>query len=82
MPYDSFDKSASNYGHKYYFYLMEAIGKEGTMGEDKRPKLVDEFLIIFDELVRVAKDYGLTLVMKKNIGQYYDDMCSDQPISQ
>ena len=65
---------------KYYFYLKEAIGKETTM--DDRPKLVDEFLVIFEVLERIAKEYGLNLGMKKNFRQYYDDMCSEEPVSE
>lgn len=43
--------------------------------------MVDEFLIVFDKLVEVALKYDLELVMRKNFKQYYDDMCSDSPIS-
>ena len=80
LPQDSFSKDKSPFGHKYYFYLKEAIGKE-TQIHDQRPKMVDEFLIVFDVMEKIAKDYGLKLVMKKNIRQYYDDMCSPNPVS-
>ncbi len=66
LPSDSFDKSQSPFGHKYYFYLKDAIGKETLMTDDERPKFVDEYLIVFSELERIAKEYGLSLVMKKN----------------
>ena len=81
LPQDTFSKSKSPYGLKYYFYLKEAIGKETQM-HDKRPKMVDEFLVVFDEMERVAKEYGLKLVMKKNIRQYFDDMTSPSPASE
>jgi hypothetical protein len=54
LPTDHFDKSQGAYGHKYFFYLKEAIGKETSLDDD-RPKLVDEYLVIFPELIRVAK---------------------------
>ena len=60
---------------------MEAIGKETQANSDKRPKMVDEYLVIFDKMVEVAADFGLKLVMKKNLKQYYDDMCSEEPES-
>ena len=66
LPQDSFDKNKSPYGLKYYFYLKEAIGKETQM-HDNRPKMVDEFLVVFDVMERIAREYGLKLVMKKNI---------------
>jgi len=46
LPQDNFSKNDGPWGHKYYFYLKEAIGKETL--EDQRPKHVDEFLICFD----------------------------------
>ena len=80
LPQDSFLKNKSPFGHKYYFYLKEAIGKE-TKVQDTRPKLVDEFLVIFEVLEKMAFEYGLKLVMKKNFRQYFDDMCSSNPHS-
>jgi hypothetical protein len=62
--------------------LKEAIGKETMMYEDKRPKMVDEYLVIFDVMVKIAKEYGLNLVMKKNFRQFYDDYTSPNPISE
>ena len=61
---------------------MEAIGKETHANADNRPKMVDEYLVIFDKMVEVAKEFGLNLVMKKNLKQYYDDMCSEEPESE
>lgn len=43
--------------------------------------LVDEFLVVWPEMIRIAKEYGLELVLKKNFGQYYDDNCADKPVS-
>lgn len=82
LPQDSFSKDASPFGLKYFFYLMEAIGKETYANGDNRPKMVDEYLVVFDVLVKIAKEYKLNLVMKKNFRQYYDDMCSPNPVSE
>ena len=65
---------------KYYFYLKEAIGKE-TQFHNDAPKMVDEFLVIFPVLIKIAREYGLNLVMKKNFRQYFDDMTSENPAS-
>jgi hypothetical protein len=43
--------------------------------------LVDEFLVVWPEMIRIAKEYGLELVLKKNFGQYYDDNCAEKPVS-
>ncbi len=51
------------------------------MTSEKRVKYVDEFLIFFDNLEEIAKEYGLTLVMKKNIRQYFDDMTNKEAAS-
>ncbi len=51
LPQDSFSKNSNPFSHKYFFYLKEAIGKETRMFEDERPKLVDEFLVIFPVLI-------------------------------
>jgi hypothetical protein len=59
LPQDGFNKNSSPFGHKYYFYLKEAIGKESLLSKEQRPKLVDEFLLIFDVLEKIALEYGL-----------------------
>ena len=43
--------------------------------------MVDEFLVVWPEMERIAKDYGLKLVFKKNFAQYYNDLCSEKPVS-
>jgi len=78
LPQDTFSKSESPFGLKYYFYLKEAIGKETHQNQQK---MVDEFLVIFPVLIKIAEEYGLKLIMKKNFRQYYDDMCSQNPVS-
>ena len=65
LPQDHFSKSESPFGLKYFFYLKEAIGKETQMHNDA-PKMVDEFLVIFPVLEKIAREFGLNLVMKKN----------------
>lgn len=43
LPTDRFEKSKDAFGHKYYFYLKDAIGKESF----DEARLVDEYLIIW-----------------------------------
>lgn len=43
--------------------------------------MVDEYLVVFPVLEKVAKDFGLKLIMKKNFRQFYDDMCAEEPVS-
>jgi mRNA (guanine-N7-)-methyltransferase len=76
LPQDSFPKDQV-FGLKYYFYLREAIGKSNQSQE----RLVDEFLVIFPILIKMANDVGLELEMKKNFRQYYDDKTSYHPAS-
>ena len=66
LPQDNFSKKDSPYGLKYFFYLKEAIGRESHQFGEEKPMLVDEYLVVWPELIRVAKDYGLKLVLKKN----------------
>ena len=67
---DSFRRGYGPFGLKYYFYLEDAIGKRMTSG----PILyVDEYLVHFDTLVSVAKEYGLQLEKKVNFHEYFDD---------
>ena len=80
LPQDHFSKNESPFGLKYYFYLKESIGKETQMLSDM-PKMVDEFLVIFPVFIKIAEEYGLKLVMKKNFRQYFDDMTSPDPVS-
>ena len=81
LPQDTFSKDASPFGLEYFFYLKEAIGKEVSAEDFVKPKLVDEYLVIFDVLVKEAQKYGLKLVIKKNFRQFYDDMTSEMPHS-
>jgi len=50
-PTDRFEKNKSAFGHKYYFYLKDAIGKESF----EQARLVDEFLIIWEKMIEVAE---------------------------
>ena len=80
LPQDGFPTANGPFALKYYFYLKEAIGKE-QMEFGNEARLVDEYLVIFDVLVKFAAEYGLELVMKKNLRQYFDDMTSEAPLS-
>jgi len=54
---DTFLKKDSPFGIKYYFYLKDAVGQ--TQFTDNRPKYVPEFLVNFQELEKIAKEFGL-----------------------
>jgi len=41
---------------KYYFYLADVIGKKLS---DGKPRHVPEFLVLFDVMERIAKEYNL-----------------------
>lgn len=43
--------------------------------------MVDEFLVVFSVLEAMAKEYGLSLLWKKNFKQFFDDMTSASPQS-
>lgn len=51
--------------------MKDAVGKE-RMSED-RPIYVPEFLVIFEHLERIALEYDLKLVEKKNFHEFYDE---------
>jgi len=51
------------FGIKYGFYLEDSIDKRD---EEGKVKYVGEYLIIFEEFVKIAKEYDLHFVEKKN----------------
>ena len=66
---DSFARSDERFGLKYYFYLADAIGKRHASGNIL---YVDEYLVHFDTLERVALEFGLVLEKKVNFHEYFD----------
>lgn len=72
---DSYPKGeypeGSPYGLKFYFYLKDAVGKERL--SEGRPVYVPEYLVSFDHLERIALEYDLELVEKKNFHEFYAD---------
>lgn len=68
---ESYPKSGSPYGLKFYFYLKDAVGKH-RMSED-RPVYVAEYLVSFDFLEQIALEYGLKLVERKNFHEFYQE---------
>ena len=45
--------------------MKDAIGKE-LITEGNQPVFVPEYLIVFDNLEKIALEYGLRLVEKRN----------------
>ena len=68
---ESYPKDKSPYGLKFYFYLRDAVGLH-RMTED-RPVYVPEYLVSFDHFQKIALEYDLQLVERKNFHEFYAD---------
>ena len=66
---DHFKKSEGPFGHEYFFYLSDAIGKKMS---SNKIAYVPEYLVPFEALISMAREYGLKLVKKINFHEYYD----------
>jgi hypothetical protein len=67
---DTFKKKDGAFGIKYYFYLLESVGRLAFT--DGRPTYVPEYLVPFEALIEVALEYGLVLDKKMNFHEYYE----------
>eukprot|EP00347_Sterkiella_histriomuscorum_P015000 403358695 len=67
----SFPKDQGPFGLKYYFYLKDAIGRERLL-EDKKIH-VPEYLVIFEYLEKLALEYNLKLIERKNFHEFYQE---------
>ena len=65
-----FNKNNGPYGIKYGFYLEDSLDKRDEIGQIKSVK---EYLIIFEEFVKLCKEYDLYLVEKKNFLDFYQE---------
>jgi len=65
-----FPKEKGPYGIKYGFYLEDSIDKRDEYG---RIKYVEEYLVIFENFVKLCKEYDLHLVEKKNFTEFYEE---------
>jgi mRNA (guanine-N7-)-methyltransferase len=65
-----FPRSASQYGIKYGFYLEDSIDKRDELGNIK---YVGEYLVIFEEFVKLCLEYDLHLVERKNFTEFYEE---------
>ena len=59
------------YGIKYGFYLEDSIDARGLDGEIN---YVEEYLVIFDHLIKICEEYDLYLDEKCNFIEYYNKM--------
>jgi mRNA (guanine-N7-)-methyltransferase len=66
---DHFPKSKL-YGIKYGFFLDEAVG---TRSPEGHIEYVPEYLIVFDNFVSIAKQYGLEMVYHKNFHDFFKE---------
>lgn len=64
-------KISEPYGIKYGFYLEDSIDKRGINGEIN---YVEEYLIIFDNLIKICEEFDLYLEEKENFLQYYEKL--------
>ena len=71
-----FNISDGPYGIKYGFYLEDSIDNRDDEGNIK---YVEEYLIVFKELVELCKKYDLYLVEKKNFTKFYEDYIKIEP---
>jgi mRNA (guanine-N7-)-methyltransferase len=65
-----FPKEQGPYGIKYGFYLEDSIDKRDEFG---KIKYVGEYLVLFENFIRICKDYDLHLVTKKNFTEFYEE---------
>ena len=72
---DTFDRKNGPFGLKYYFYLSDAVGHFQVA--DKKVKYVPEYLVQFDYLRRIAREYDLELEKKENFHDYYYNKIED-----
>ena len=69
----SFPRSESAFGISYGFYLEDSVGTKRPMLGSIDYDRIDEFLIIFEELENLAKEYGLELTYKDNFHNFYEE---------
>jgi hypothetical protein len=53
--------------------LKDAVGNERKAGGEDQQIYLNEYLVIFENFVELAKEYGLKLVEKKNLLEWYDE---------
>jgi len=61
------------YGIKYGFFLDEAVGQKEVQDGESKITYVAEYLVIFENFVKLAKSYGLELVEHKNFNDFLKD---------
>jgi mRNA (guanine-N7-)-methyltransferase len=59
------------YGIKYGFYLEDSIDKRGIDGEIN---YVEEYLVMFDNFIKICEEYDLYLEEKSNFHDYYQQL--------
>lgn len=68
----SFPRSASPFGITYGFYLEDSVGTKRSMLGSIDYDRIDEYLIIFEVLEKIAGEFGLRLTYKCNFHHLYD----------
>jgi mRNA (guanine-N7-)-methyltransferase len=65
-----FSKEKGPYGIKYGFYLEDSIDKRDELGQIK---YIGEYLVLFENFVRLCKEYDLHLVERKNFTEFFEE---------
>ena len=66
---NKFNMKDDIFGINYGFYLEDSIDKKNEKGQIE---YIDEYLIIFDEFIKLCEDYNLYLIEKVNFNDFYD----------
>lgn len=72
-------KEDGPFGHPYGFFLADGlVGSRKEIGGEINVEYVPEYLIIFKEFTKLAKEYGLELVESKNFHEFYSENINDR----
>lgn len=66
------------YGINYGFYLEDSID---SRDEEGHIKYVEEYLIVFNEFIKLCEEYNLYLVEKKNFTDFYQEYVKERNYS-
>ena len=58
------------YGLKYGFFLNDAVGSKQKENEKENITYVSEYVVIFENFIKLARSYGLELVEDKNFHEF------------
>jgi len=65
-------------GHRYGFYLEDAIGEGGAQTQTGELTYVPEYLVPFPQFCRLAEEHDLKLDMGSNFHKFFNENCSER----